>query len=179
MEGFGGSANSFAWWALRSVNPEPRIGHHLHVPANVLLAVRYQIPCIVIIRPPQDSVVSLFSRGYIPSIRQGLRHYCGFHRAIQPVMDQICITTFDAVTQDMGKVIEKCNSRLGTNLIPFHHNKSNELACRQKIRPSSQPNQEREIKKHLAMEQLHANATTRRHLEIAEKLYQDLSKNAE
>jgi hypothetical protein len=35
-----------------------RIAHHLHVPAQVVRAARWQIPSLVLIRRPRDAVLS-------------------------------------------------------------------------------------------------------------------------
>nr|MBA2566441.1 hypothetical protein [Thermoleophilaceae bacterium] len=49
IEGFPRSANSYTFLAFRGWNPGVRIGHHLHTPLQVTLAVRLGVPCAVLI----------------------------------------------------------------------------------------------------------------------------------
>ena len=59
IEGFPRSGNTYSVSAFKLANKGIKISHHLHVPAQVLLAVQYQIPTIVVIRNPLDAVTSL------------------------------------------------------------------------------------------------------------------------
>src|ERR671920_2182155 len=60
IEGFPRSGNSFARRAFIMAQDEPQIknhiAHHLHVPAQVVQAARWQIPTLVLIRRPRDAV---------------------------------------------------------------------------------------------------------------------------
>jgi hypothetical protein len=138
VEGFGGSANTFSWLAIRSANPDLVFSHHLHVPAHVIAAVKYKVPAILIVRDPTGSVVSLYSRGYIPSLKQGFRHYIMFHQKLLPYVDRVLVASFSEVTRDMGEVIRRCNDMFGTNFTPFIHTEDNVKACRGKIKKASQ-----------------------------------------
>lgn len=171
MDGFGGSANSFAWWAFRSVNPEPHISHHLHVPANVLRAVRYQIPTLLIIRDPESSIISLYSRGYLASLHQGLRHYCLFHRKLIPVVSHLHIATFEEVTNDMGRVIEGLNRKFSTSFAPFDHTPENAEICRQSVRKVSLPSPDRSEKKMAASRLVRQHPGIQSALKKANALY--------
>src|SRR5215211_5813810 len=62
IEGFPRSGNSFARSAFVMAQSESpgkiRIAHHMHVPAQVVRAARWQIPTLVVIRRPRDAVLS-------------------------------------------------------------------------------------------------------------------------
>jgi len=63
IEGFARSGNTFAVAAFSLAQPRPvRLAHHLHAPAQVLLAARMGIPCIVLVRDPVDAVASRLIR---------------------------------------------------------------------------------------------------------------------
>src|SRR5215211_6607259 len=66
IEGFPRSGNSFARRAFVMAQSDTQIkhhiAHHLHVPAQVVRAARWQIPTLVLIRRPKDAVLSLVLR---------------------------------------------------------------------------------------------------------------------
>ncbi len=173
MEGFGGSANSFAWWAFRSVNPEPSIAHHLHSAANVILAVRLGKPVLLIVRDPIGCVISLYSRGYIPDLCQGFRHYRMYHRRLLKFRDQIQVVAFEEVISDMGTVTEKLNKRFGTKFNCFEHTEENIKASRAKIRESSKPTVERSERKKLIINQLEEDLKLRKTASEAMLIYKE------
>ena len=94
IEGFPRSANSFALAAFRSVNQGGlRIATHVHSPAQVLYAVENDIPAMVLIREPDEAILSLgayavqldkleaqdvLGRGSGLFIRYWLKRYCSF-----------------------------------------------------------------------------------------------------
>ena len=60
IEGFPRSGNTFAVAAFVLSQPRPvRIAHHHHVPAQVIYAVKRGIPVLVVVRKPDDAVLSL------------------------------------------------------------------------------------------------------------------------
>ena len=83
IEGFPRSANTFAVGAFRKTQPiKLQIAHHMHVPAQILRAVHWKIPTIVLIRNPKDAVVSLVMYDRQISINQALQCYVSFYKAI-------------------------------------------------------------------------------------------------
>jgi hypothetical protein len=109
---------------------------------------------ILLVRDPVGAVVSLYSRGYIPALKQGFRHYTMFHRRLLPYRNRFMVATFHDVTTDMGEVIARCNDMYGTNFIPFEHTAENAQQCRLQIRASSQVTEERNERKMAAEERI-------------------------
>ncbi len=134
LEGFGGSANSFAFYAIESCNPDLRIAHHLHVPASVQVAIDHKIPCIVMIREPLGSVVSLLSRDFIATPAQAFRHYTWFYEALLPQLDKVVVATFEEITTDMGAIMQRCNRKFGADLKLFEHTPENVEICFEKLK---------------------------------------------
>lgn len=119
IEGFPRSANSYA--VLRLAAAQKRrlsISHHLHVPAQVQLAVALGIPTLVLIRNPLDVATSLLIRHSELTAGQVLRAYIGFYRTVLPLHRDFVLGDFDEVTHDLGGVVERINERFGTSLIP-------------------------------------------------------------
>ncbi len=125
MEGFPRSANSFARVAFnRAQSERVRIAHGLHVPAQVIRAVRWRIPILVLIRKPKDAVLSFAIRDPI-SVDQALRYYLSFYETIEEYRDAYVLGLFEEVTGDFGGVIRRINDRFGTTFSVFRHDERN------------------------------------------------------
>lgn len=125
IEGFPRSANTFAVAAFKQAQREKiRVAHNLHVPAQVIRAVRWRIPTLVLIREPRDAVVSLVMRDPI-SVDQALKYYISFYEAVAEYQGMFVLGLFEEVTDDFGTVIERINSKFGTEFSPFHSNEEN------------------------------------------------------
>lgn len=134
IEGFGGSANTFARVAFEfAQTKEYVVASHLHTPSQVIKAVKLGIPTIVLIRDPLDVVKSLRSRLYIPSVCQTLKHYTRYYSTIYPLRNSYVIATYHDVTTDYGEVIHRTNIHFGTDFGLFLHNEDNVNLCFKKI----------------------------------------------
>ncbi len=167
IEGFGGSANSFATRAFRLSQPHRiKCAHHLHVPAQIILAIRWNVPVIVLLREPEEACTSLLSRDYYPSARQALRHYIRFYQAVLRYRDHVVIAPFEDVTQGYGKIIEKVNRKFETEFVPFVHNQANAdriidgFDKADNLKPG--PREERKALKEAARQRVNATSATLR-----------------
>ncbi len=123
IESFPRCASSFAVAAFRLAQ-EPhasRIAHHTHTPAQVLAAARRGVPALVLLRVPEDAVLShvVFSPELTPET--SLRGYIRFHEPLLRARRQFVTGTFEEVTGAFGTVIERVNARFGTSFRPFEH----------------------------------------------------------
>jgi len=129
LDGFQGTANSFAARAFKSAQDTPvRMAHHLHAPAQIIEAVDREIPTLVTLRNPADAVASLMSRWPYVAPRQGLRSYSRFYRKIEPFTEDVVISPFDQTTRHLDRVLGVVNDRFGTDFDVF--DPSNEEAIR-------------------------------------------------
>ena len=101
-----------------------RIAHHLHVPAQVVRAVRWQIPTLVLIRRPRDAVLS-FAIWNPVSVDQALRYYLSFYETIEKYRDAYVLGLFEEITKDFGQVIKRINDKFGTTFSLFRHDDEN------------------------------------------------------
>jgi len=114
IEGFPRSANSYAVVVFRLANPGVTIGHHLHVPAQILRACRYGIPTVVLIRPPEEAVASFMLFQHAADADGYLRSYYEFYKTVLPLRRQFVAVDFALVVRDMNRVIEEVNQHFGT-----------------------------------------------------------------
>ncbi|MEM9996910.1 MAG: hypothetical protein AAF809_04350 [Bacteroidota bacterium] len=115
IDGFQGSANSYAAdlfksWQTRDV----AMSHHMHAAAQIVRAVRRDLPTVVTIREPAQAVLSTTARWPHLDVAQVLRGYVAFYRALLPVADGIVLSPFDRTIHDFGGVVADVNVRFGT-----------------------------------------------------------------
>jgi hypothetical protein len=128
IEGCGRAGSTFAVLAFASAQPRPvKTAHHTHAAAQVITAVRWGIPTLVIVRPPLDSALAHMARRDI-SARPTLVSWIRFHRRLLPVRDGLVAVSFADMTADFGAVTERVNEAFGTSFGVFEHTPENEAA---------------------------------------------------
>ena len=128
IEGYPRSGNSFATKAFDLAQKESFgktcIAHHMHVPAQVVRAARWQIPTLVVIRRPREAVLSFAVWGPI-SLDQALRYYLSFYETLEKYRAAYVLGLFEEITEDFGQVIKRINDRFGTTFSLFRHDEEN------------------------------------------------------
>jgi hypothetical protein len=134
LEGFPRSGTMFAVEAFLLAQPgHVEMGHHTHTPAQVIQAVRWSIPALVLVREPEETVLSFVIRYPEIGLRQALLSYLRYHRALLPLRDRFEVASFREATTDLGAVIRRLNARYGTRFVPFEHNEENVRAVFRRI----------------------------------------------
>lgn len=107
IEGFPRSANTFTVVFLEKyLTNGGHIAHHLHNPSQILLALQWNIPCIVLIREPESAVVSFIIRNGI-SIKTAFNDYINFYQCILDKIENVDIVTFEEITSDPGNILRR------------------------------------------------------------------------
>lgn len=144
LDGFQGSANTFATVAFKRSQTKPvMIAHHLHSPAQIIKAVNMNLPTLVTIRPPADTVLSLTSRWPFITVQQTLRNYALFYEKIEPYAHGFVLSPFEQTTGHLDRVIQEVNGRFNQDFDVFEHTEENERA----LRGSSESNPEKTIRR--------------------------------
>jgi hypothetical protein len=126
IEGFQRSGNTFAVIAFQQAQPRTiSIAHHVHAPGSVIVAVRMRKPTIVLIRSPDEAVLSTVIRYPHVSISQALRGYRRFYSPLLRYADRVMVARFEDVTTDFGRLIRQVNQRFGTTFVAFESNEAN------------------------------------------------------
>lgn len=125
IEGFQRSANTFSVRAFQLAQPQPiKIAYHVHAPAQIIRAARWNIPTLVLIRNPKDAVASFAVKWPEVSIAKALRFYITFYKNIQDYKASFVIGEFEEVTQNFSKTIQRLNERFGTQFALFSNSES-------------------------------------------------------
>jgi hypothetical protein len=130
IEGFPRTGTSFAVTAFDMAQPRKvQVAHHVHAPAQVLVAVRWAIPALVLIREPEDAVLSLVVRTPSLSLDDALTGYDRFYRPLIRVRHGFEVATLEEVARDFGEVTRRVNHRFGTSFAEFEHTEANAARC--------------------------------------------------
>lgn len=114
LEGFPRSGNSFLLKAFTTWNPHARVAHHLHVPAQVSRSVRFGVPCLVLVRRPEDAVTSLLVAN--PALELGLvlASYTAFHERVRRHLGAVVVASFEVAVAEPWEPVRQVNERFGT-----------------------------------------------------------------
>jgi hypothetical protein len=138
IEGYPRSGNTFATAAFGIAldelpHPHPVVAHHLHVPGQIIAAVRRRIPALVLIRRPEEAVLSLVVQQPHLSIRQALRAYVRFYAPLVAHRNDFVLASFEEVVGDFGAVIARVNNRFGTSFPTFEDTEENRRLALRRI----------------------------------------------
>jgi len=126
IEGFQRSGNTFATVAFNLAQTRPvKLAHHLHAPAQIRMAVKLGVPCLVLIRDPIDTAVSQMIYESGVDARQALWSWIWFYRHVEASCDAVLIADFRDVSRDFGSLIREVNERFRTNFAEFEHSEEN------------------------------------------------------
>jgi hypothetical protein len=130
IEGFPRSGNTFAYSAFLMAQPKPvRAAGRVHAPAQVIAAVRWGIPAVVLIRHPKDAIPAFLIRHPRIRVGQAMRGWLRFYAPLGRYLGRFVVATFDQVTSDYGAVIAKVNQHFGTDFAEFDHTEENVRRC--------------------------------------------------
>lgn len=111
------TANTFFVVALRRIQRNPvDIAHHLHVPALALEGVKRKLPTVVLVRKPDEAIISLVIREQHLSLNQAIKAYLKFHEPLLAIKDQIQVFDFKDVINNFPECIAQVNTRFGMSL---------------------------------------------------------------
>jgi hypothetical protein len=130
IEGFPRSANTFTVTAFRSAQTRSVVvAHHLHSAAHVRAAARQGVPVLFLVRRPQDAVTSVLVRKPALDAHAVMSAWVDLHQQVQPVVGRLVVASFEQVTSDLGRVIDRVNERYGTSFGRFVHDQAHVDAC--------------------------------------------------
>lgn len=189
IEGFPRCGNTFALHALlvaeRAAGRDVDIKSHVHVPAQVKLAVKRGIPTLQVVREPVSCMASYVIAAPHVSVRRALRDYTHHHEQVLPHRHGFVVADFREITTDFGRVIDRVNERFGTSFAPFEHNDENVAAAfasleathervhKGTVKNLPRPSDERQPYKEWLVEQITAPEHARE-LAAARRIYEQL-----
>jgi hypothetical protein len=140
IDGYTRCATTFAVYAFQLAQEHPvRVAHHLHAPAQLIMAAKLGIPVLALIREPREAILSQLIREPGISLRGALVAYARFYSSLMPYRSQMVVGQFGEVTQSFGSVVRRLNHRFGTSFTEFEHNEANLRACLDLVKERATP----------------------------------------
>lgn len=116
IEGYPRSGNTFTMDMLQVLmqgsKPRLRISHHTHSVDNLRMAMHHGVPCAVLIRPPQDAILSFM----IYSGRDAVactERYVKFYEFVRQMTVPWLLLPFETVVSDFNAVVDQLNTLVG------------------------------------------------------------------
>src|SRR5206468_9305417 len=97
------------------------------------IATRMGKPALVLIRSPEEAVLSTVIRYPHLSLRQVLRGYQRFYRPLLRVRDRVVVGRFEDAVGDLGKLIREVDARFGTSFEAFEASEENLASVRKEL----------------------------------------------
>jgi len=119
IEGFPRSANTFSFLAFDSLIGD-NVSGHTHSSAQVLKAISKGLPTVVLIRNPEDAIISYCIYADI-NIEFSFYKYFRFYNNLLKKMDSFVIAPFEDITDDFGRIILRVNKKFGTSFRTVEH----------------------------------------------------------
>ncbi len=135
IDGYTRSATTFAVYAFQLGQDRPvRLAHHLHAPAQLIVAARREVPTLLLIREPQGAICSQLIQEPRVALPDALIAYARFYRCLIPHAASFVVGEFGQVTQDYGTVIQRINERFGTSFGEFSNSDASVRECLELIK---------------------------------------------
>jgi hypothetical protein len=111
IEGFPRSANSFLLHYVLGSNSGLKVAHHVHVMQQIKNSLKRGIPCIVPIREPVETLLSLLVIDENLAINAAIWSYIDFYKDLEPYLDKCVLTDFHVSTKYPHLVLQAVNHK--------------------------------------------------------------------
>ena len=115
LEAYPSSANSFLCRVVKYLNKDLNIAQHTHSIANIKIALKYNIPVVIIIRDPLEAISSRVVR-FNTGIGQGIFEYINFYEFVAEHFDKLIVVCFEDVVKNTSSVLQKIRKSTGIAL---------------------------------------------------------------
>lgn len=122
IDGFTRTAVTFSVIAFQVGQRTPvHLAHTIHSAAHIAEAARLSVPCLVAIREPDDTVLSIAIREPDVTLSMALAAYTRFCERVADELDRVLVADFEEITTDFGAVIDRLNTKFSTTFDRFEH----------------------------------------------------------
>lgn len=140
IDGFPRCANTYATYAFETAQPVKLVmAHHIHKQSQFIVAEKYNIPCILLIREPLGCISSLLIRQpkYDPAI--ALKGYHFLYNSLLQYNNYV-VGNFENILNDYASIINHLNQKFGSHFTPYEKTKANEANVKQIVQTQAELN---------------------------------------
>ena len=120
IEGFPRSGNTFATFALSEAEGRTvEVASHVHVPAQVKVAVKLRKPTLLVVREPLGCITSLLTAAPHVRFEAAIKEYTHHHEELLAWRHGFVVGSFEQTTTDFASITDRLNDRFGTTFKPF------------------------------------------------------------
>ena len=116
IEGFWRCANHYAVFAFKNAEKNINIAHHFHASAQIKIAIKKNIPSLVLIRNPFDCIASCLVFEPNTKPQYFIEYYKQFYTSLMDLRHNFVISDFDETITNFDVVMKKINKKFNTNL---------------------------------------------------------------
>lgn len=117
IDGYPRSANSFSVRMFLQANPDAKIAHHTHSVANLNKALKHNIPVVVLIRDPEQAIISSIIAHKKNDIDMEVSRYIDFYDWVYRRIDKMVIADFYQVVNDFNAAILNVNKKFNKSFL--------------------------------------------------------------
>ncbi len=126
IDGFPRCANTYSTYAFQIAQRDtPIMAHHIHKQSQFIIADKYNIPSILLIREPIGCISSLIIRQPKYDINIVLSGYHFLYSSLLNYNNYV-VGNFENILSDYASIINQLNGKFGSSFIPYERNDENE-----------------------------------------------------
>ncbi len=109
LEGFPRSGNTFLFHSFKFYNPDTKIAHHVHAEIQFIRAIKFGVPCVIVIREPLETLASLMVVDGILNLNLAFQYYISYYQRLIRYCDQVVIIDNDDIENGVIGKLERIN----------------------------------------------------------------------
>ena len=174
IDGFWRSGNHFAVHAfLFSQKKQMVVAHHFHASAQIKMAVKLNIPAIILIRNPYDCIASslVFDPNKNPLFF--IKYYKVFYSSLETIKHKCIVSDFKNTTENFDKIIELVNRKYNSDFDVFDNQSKNINIVLEDIKNNNIKSMNRNLNDEIAVPSDHKNKLKSDKISLLKKRYKN------
>ena len=151
IEGFWRCANHYAVFAFKNAEKNTNIAHHFHASAQIKIAIKKNIPSLVLIRNPFDCIASCLVFEPNTKPQYFIEYYKQFYISLMDLRHNFIISDFDETITNFGDVMKKINKKFIRNFRIFDNSKENINKVFKEIKDDNLMSMTKDIRREIAL----------------------------
>jgi len=114
VDGFPRSANTWTSFAFQELVGHGQVASHLHSSQSIRTAARLGVPCVLLVRDPDEAVASGLTFDGAVQARTAFATWARYYEVAVKAADKVVVVDFKTAVSDFPEVVRRVNERYGT-----------------------------------------------------------------